>query len=476
MRVALLNPPTYEDFDGGAGSRYHARREVTSFWYPTWLCYPAGLIPDSRVIDAPAERLDLEQTLPLLKGYDLVAMYTTTASHSLDLKTAETIKAAYRDVKVALLGPHVSILPDQTLKASGAIDFVCRREFDYTLKEYAEGRPLGEIDGVSYRNNGNIIHNKDRPFIEDLDALPFVVDIYKRDLDYLNYTIPYLRNPYVSIYAGRGCPAQCIYCLWPQTFSGNVYRVRSPENVVEEVKLAVKHFPRAKEIFFDDDTFTANKSRAREIAKLLKPLGIVWSCTTRASLDYETMKLMKDSGLRLLLVGYESGNEKILKTMKKGVTLEQGLEFAKNCKKLNIMTHGAFVMGLPGETPESVEDSIRFAREVDPDTVQVSLASPYPGTEFYEICKKEGYLVMDNLVSDKGYQKCGVQYPGMSSEEIYNAVIKFYKKFYFRPSYIAKTVWRMLRDKEEAKRLLKEGYEFFQFTIRRKEGGKCKTC
>ncbi len=476
MRVALLNPPTYEDFDGGAGSRYQARREVTSFWYPTWLCYPAAMIRDSRVIDAPAERLNLEQTIPLLKDFGFIAMYTTAASASMDIKTAEAIKAAYKDVNIAFVGPHVSILPEETLKATDAIDFVCRREFDYTLKEYAEGRPLGEIDGVSYRSNGKIVHNKEREYIQDLDGLPFVVDIYKRDLNYLNYTIPYLRDPYVSIYTGRGCPAQCIYCLWPQTFTGNVYRVRGVDRVIEEVKLAIEYFPKAREIFFDDDTFTANKARAREIAKRLKPLGITWSTSSRANVDYETLKVLKDSGLRLFLVGYESGNRQILKNMKKGVTLEQAEEFAKNCKRLNIMTHGAFIMGLPEETPETVEESIRFACKVDPDTIQVSLASPYPGTEMYDLCKEKGYLVEDNLVSERGYQKCSVQYPRMSNEDIYNAVAMFYRRFYFRPGYIAKTVWRMLRDKEEAKRLLREGYEFIQFLIRRREAESGKAC
>jgi hopanoid biosynthesis associated radical SAM protein HpnJ len=476
VRVALLNPPTYEDFDGAAGSRYQARREVTSFWYPTWLCYPAGLIPNSRVIDAPAERLNLQQTLPLLKGFDFVAMYTTTATAALDIKTAEAIKAAYKGVKIAFVGPHSSVLPEETLRAAEAIDFVCRREFDYSLKEYAEGRPLSEIDGVSYRSNGNIIHNKDREFIKDLDALPFVVEIYKRDLNFRNYTIPYLRDPYISIYTGRGCPTLCIYCLWPQTFTGRVYRVRSVDNVIEEVKLVIKYFPEAKELFFDDDTFTANKARAREIAKKLKPLGITWSTSSRANIDYDTLKVLKDSGLRLFLVGYESGNGDILKTMKKGITPGQAEEFAKNCKKLKIMTHGAFIMGLPGETPETVEESIRFACKVDPDTIQVSLASPYPGTEFYDMCRDKGFLVNDKMVSDWGYQKCAVQYPGMSNQEIYDAVAKFYRRFYFRPKYMAKAAWRMLRDKEERQRLSREGKEFMQFLYRRKESTKANAC
>ncbi|MFQ5957396.1 MAG: hopanoid biosynthesis associated radical SAM protein HpnJ [Candidatus Brocadiales bacterium] len=476
MRVAFLNPPSYEDFDGGAGSRYQATREVTSFWYPTWLCYPAGIIPESRVIDAPAEHLNLEKTLSIVKDFELVVIYTSTAAFAMDVRTAESIKATNKDIKVAIVGPHPSILADETLRASKAIDFVCRREFDYSIKEFAEGKPLSDIEGISYRSNGNIIHNKDREYIKDLDALPFVAEVYKRDLKIQNYHIPYLRHPYVSIYTGRGCPAQCIFCLWPQTFTGNTYRVRSPENVVEEVKLAIKYFPEAQEIFFDDDTFTANSARARELATELQPLGITWSTTSRATTDVETLKVMKDSGLRLLVVGYETGSQKILNNVKKGVTLEQAEEFTKNCKRLGIQIHGAFILGLPEETPETVEESIRFACKLNPDTIQVSLASPYPGTELYEVCRDKGYLVEDNLVSSRGYQKCGVQYPGMSSMEIYSAVERFYKKFYYRPRFIGKTLMKMLFNKQERKRILKEGEEFKEFLSRRKEIVKGKTC
>ncbi len=475
-RVALLNPPSYEDFDGGAGSRYQATREVTSFWYPTWLCYPAGMIKESRVIDAPAEHLSLEETLSKLKVYDLVVIYTSAASFSKDTQTAGCIKAQNLKTLVAMVGPHPSAVAEECLKASEYIDFVCRREFDYTLKEVAEGKELKDVSGISYRKNGQVIHNPDREPIKDLDALPFVVEIYKRDLNILNYQIPYLKWPYVSIYTGRGCPAQCIFCLWPQTFTGNAYRVRNPGNVVEEVKLAIKYFPEAKEIFFDDDTFTANRARVHEICKGLKPLGITWSTTSRVTTDPETLKVMKDSGLRLLVVGYESGSQKILDNVKKGATLEQAREFTRNCRKLGIQIHGAFILGLPEETKETVEESIRFAREMNPDTIQVSLASPYPGTKFYEMCRERGYLVEENLVMDRGYQNCCVRYPTMSHEEIFQAIERFYKKFYYRPGFIAKTLKKILFNREERRRILREGEEFKEFLSRRKELIRGKRC
>ncbi len=170
---------------------------------------------------------------------------------------------------------------------------------------------------------GKIIHNRERELIANMDVLPWVVDTYKRDLQIEKYFIGYLLHPYLSLYTGRGCPAQCTFCLWPQTIGGHKYRVRSPENVAAEMAYAKKLFPQVREFFFDDDTFTANLPRAREIAKKLAPLGLTWSCNSRANLDYDTIKSFKDSGLRLFLVGYESGNQEILNRIKKGIQLEE---------------------------------------------------------------------------------------------------------------------------------------------------------
>ncbi|HZE20959.1 MAG TPA: hopanoid biosynthesis associated radical SAM protein HpnJ, partial [Desulfobaccales bacterium] len=253
-RTLLLNPPSFHDFDGGAGSRYQATREVTSFWYPTWLCYPAGLIPDSRVVDAPPENLTVAQVADMAQDFELAVLFTTQPSFEHDLATVSHLKAKNPKLQVGLVGPQVSILPRESLQASPQVDFVARREFDYAITEVAQGRPWNEILGITYCQNGRIYHNPDRPFIEDLDALPRVTDIYHRDLTMEHYQIPYLRYPYISFYTGRGCPGQCIYCLWPQTFTGRRYRVRSVANVVDEVRRSLELFPQAAEIFFDDDT------------------------------------------------------------------------------------------------------------------------------------------------------------------------------------------------------------------------------
>ncbi|MEI6305434.1 MAG: cobalamin-dependent protein, partial [Deltaproteobacteria bacterium] len=213
MRPLFLNPPTFDDFDGGAGARYQAAREVTSFWYPVWLCYPAGMIEGSRVVDAPVQRLSLADCLGIAKEFDMVVMYTSTPTLKLDIETARTIKEQKTSTITVLAGPHVTMLPEETLQeGKGAIDIVCRGEFDYTAMEIAADKAWEQIDGISFLRNGQVCHNPDRPLPTDLDALPFTSQVYKRDLPVGEYIIPHVKNPYVSIYTSRGCPAKCTFC------------------------------------------------------------------------------------------------------------------------------------------------------------------------------------------------------------------------------------------------------------------------
>ena len=470
MKPLFLNPPTFEDFDGGAGARYQASREVTSFWYPTWLCYPAAMIEGSRVVDATVQKLDLEQCLEIAKAFDMVVMYTSTPTLMIDIETARRIKEVKPGIVTVLTGPHVTILPEESLRAgNGAIDIVCRGEFDYSTKELCEGREWNRVDGISFIKDEQIIHTADRPPITDLDALPFVSPIYKRDLPVSEYIIPHFKNPYVSIYTSRGCPARCIFCLWPQTFSGQKMRTRSPQNVFEEVKWINDNIPEMRELSFDDDTFSADKKHARAVSELIKPLGLSWVINARANCDYETLKIMRDAGLRPMVVGYESGSEQILKNIKKGVTRAQATQFTKDCKKLGISIHGAFIMGLPGETRETIRDTIEYAKQLDLDSIQASLASPYPGTEFYKLCQENGWISSNNFLDESGHQKCVINYPHLSNTEIFNSVEEFYDKFYFRPKYILRSIGRMIVDGDERRKLIKEGKQYLAYMKKRKE-------
>ncbi|MFQ5764837.1 MAG: hopanoid biosynthesis associated radical SAM protein HpnJ [Rhodospirillales bacterium] len=466
MRKTLfLNPPSFEGFDGGAGSRYQAKREICSFWYPTWLAQVAALVPGSCLVDAPAQGLSLDDVRPMARDYELAVLHTSTPSFLSDVTVAEALKAENPELMLGFVGAHVAVLPEESVNASGAIDFVARAEFDLTIKEIAEGRPLSEVDGVTYKTAGRVVHNRERAILHDIDSLPSVVPVYKRDLVPEDYFIGYLMHPYLSLYTGRGCKSRCTFCLWPQTVGGHVYRTRSPESVIEEIALAKDLFPQVREFFFDDDTFTDDRPRAEKIARGLGDLGVTWSCNAKANVPYETLKIMRDNGLRLLLVGYESGNQQILHNIKKGMRIEFARRFTEDCHKLGITIHGTFIIGLPGETRETIEETIRFANDINPHTIQVSLAAPYPGTFLYDQAVENGWLVNDarELVQGEGFQISSLAYPHLSQQEVFEAVATFYKRFYFRPRKIADITFEMLKSWSMAKRRLREGVEFMHF-------------
>ena len=469
LKTLFLQAPSFDGFDGGAGSRYQAKREIKSFWYPTWLAQPAALVPGSRVLDAPADELTVEQSLAIARGYDLVIMHTSTPSFPTDARFAELLKEANPSIRIGLVGAKTMVDPDGSLQATTAVDFVCREEFDYTCKDVADGLPLEDIKGLSYRRaDGGIVHNLPRPMIENMDDLPFVTPVYQRDLKIDNYFIGYLKHPYVSFYTGRGCRSKCTFCLWPQTVGGHRYRVRSAQSVIEEVKWIKENMPNVQEIMFDDDTFTdtSNLPRVEAIARGMGELGMTWSCNAKANVPYNTLKVMKDNGLRLLLVGYESGDDDILHNIKKGLRTDIARRFTADCRKLGIVIHGTFILGLPGETTDTIEKTIEFAKEINPHTIQVSLAAPYPGTALYKQAVAEGWLQetgAQHLVNEKGVQLAAISYPHLSKEQIYHSMEVFYKRFYFRPSKIWEIVREMSTSWEMTRRRLREGVEFFRF-------------
>src|SRR3989449_2124787 len=468
MKTLLLNPPSFKNFDGGASSRWPATREIASYWYPVWLSYPAGMLPGSRLLDAPPHGITPEQTVDIARGYDFVVLFTSTVGFSNDVALARMMKQARADLKIAFVGPHVQIKPD-CLVNNPEIDFIVTGEFDHAIVEFAEGKPLDRIAGAGYRHNGGIHLNSPRPSMqtEDLDPLPFATEGFKRDLVIENYNVPFLLHPYVAFYTSRGGPGLCTFWLLPQTLPGHPWRVRSSENVAREVKQALQLFPQAKEFFFDDDTFNYRKDRVLEVCSKFKPLGFRWSSTARVTSDYETLKAMADAGARLFIVGYESGDPQILKNIKKGATVEHARQFTKNCKKVGIKVHGDFIIGLPGETKETIEKTIDFAKELDCETIQVSLAHAMPGTELHDQMSKEGFLRVEALADNSGHQLPHIEYPHLSEAEMMGAGNRFDYEYYFRP----RVAWRIVRealwDSHERKRLYHEATSFLKLRAER---------
>jgi len=478
MRTLFLQAPSFDGYDGGAGARYQMKREVKSFWYPTWLAQPAAMVEGSKLIDAPAHDQSWDDIKHEFDERDLVILHTSTPSFNQDIRTAALIKERNPKILIGFVGAKVAVEPDKSLAATPHVDFVAREEYDFTILEIAQGAPLATVDGITWRApDGAFVRNKDRAIIEDMDVLPMVSPVYKRDLTIEKYFGGYLLHPYVSFYTGRGCKSRCTFCLWPQTISGHNYRFRSVPKVIEEVKYILENIPETKEIFFDDDTLTDNHARVEELAIALGQLGfgkkgfpVSWSCNAKANVPRKTLEVLKANGLRLLLVGYESGNQQILHNIKKGLRTDVARQFTKDCHELGVVIHGTFILGLPGETEETIEETINYAKEIDPHTIQVSLAAPYPGTFLYKQATENGWFDNSNdLLTDGGNQIAQLSYPHLPASVIFDKVEEFYKRFYFRPSKIWSIVSEMLRDWNMMKRRLREGVEFFDFLRRRKE-------
>jgi hopanoid biosynthesis associated radical SAM protein HpnJ len=474
LKTLFLNPPSFEKFDGGASSRWPATREIESYWYPVWLTYPAGMLEGSRLVDAPPHHLKWPDVFDILKDYEFLVLFTSTMGWDGDQRAAEMIKQRYPSIKIAFVGPPVTTSTDKALNECAAIDFVCRREFDFSVVEFAQGKPLNEILGISYKDeNGVIQHNPDRAQVtpEQLDEMPWATEIYARDLDVTKYTVPFLLHPFVALYSTRGCPAQCTFCLWPQTLSGHAWRKRSTDDVAAEMANAKKLFPHVKEFFFDDDTFNIQKARTIELCEKLKPLGLTWSCTSRVTTDYETLKAMKEAGCRLLIVGYESGDPQILKNIKKGATVQRALDFQRDCHKLGLIVHGDFILGLPGETRESIRNTIEFAKQLDCETIQVSVAHAFPGTEFFDYAKEKGFITNEAMMDDGGHQMAHIEYPGLPVEYVMEMVHKFYDEYFFRPKQAWRVVWQAIKNRDVG-RLYNESRSFMKLRGQRNKAAR----
>ncbi|HEY2884847.1 MAG TPA: hopanoid biosynthesis associated radical SAM protein HpnJ [Rhizomicrobium sp.] len=470
MRSLFLQAPSFDGYDGGAGARYQMKREVKSFWFPTWLAQAAAMVEGAKIIDAPPHGLTFKDIEDDVKSHDFIVIHTSTPSFRSDCKTAQLIRDLNPEATIGFIGAKVAVEPEKSLQDCPAIDFVCRNEYEFTIQELANGNEWSTIKGLSYRGKGGeIVHNEEREILMDMDKLPSVLPLYKQ-LKVEKYFGGYLKHPYMSWYTGRGCKSRCTFCLWPQTIGGHKYRYRSIPKVIEEVKYLQKEFPQVKEIFFDDDTLTDDHARVEALAKELGKLGVVWSCNAKANVPRKTLEILKANGLRLLLVGYESGNQKILHNIKKGLLVDVARRFSKDCHELGIVVHGTFILGLPGETRETIEETLAFAKEVNPHTIQVSLAAPYPGTFLYKQAKENGWFADDtDLLTEDGTQIAPLNYPHLGHTEIFESVESFYKRFYFRPSKIAAIVGEMLSSPEMMRRRLREGVEFFQFLRTRED-------
>ena len=435
MKICFINPPFKSEY--GKFSRESRSPSIGHsgvLYYPLWLIYAAAHCEnngfDIVFIDAPAKRLDNEQTFKRIENeaFDaqLFVLDTSTPSIYSDVDFGVKLKELYPDSKVMLVGTHPSATDIETLNINSEIDFVARHEYDNivldTAKALRDSNEISEVRGLSYRAaNGEIMRNPDAEYIEQLDEIPMAAPFIKKYLDVTDYVFPAASYPAIQIFTGRGCPAHCNFCVYPQTLHGHKYRLRSPENVVAEFQYIADNFPEVHEVVIEDDTFTANKKRVIDICRLLIERGLNkrlrWLCNARVNIDLETMKAMKEAGCHLIIPGFESYNEQILKNIKKGSTLKLIDKYVANAKKAKLMIHACYMVGNQGETKETMETTLKAALRFKTDTAQFFPLIPYPGTEAYDWAKSNGYIsgnYVDYLQED-GTLNCILNTPELSA-------------------------------------------------------------
>jgi len=479
MKIVLLNPP--HKFKYCRASRWPESTKSGTLYYPYWLAYATGVLMETEhepiLIDAIAKEWGFQKTIDevVKLSPDLVVIDTSTPSITNDVKFIEQFKE-FSETKLILVGTHPTVLPEQTLSMSESIDFIARKEYEYTIPDLANtlenNGNLKNVLGIYFKKDKKIVRNPDRPLIKDLDALPFVSKVYKKFLNVYDYRYAQLRHPMIQVVSSRSCPCMCTFCNVPLRFLSHELRIRSVENFVDELEWIVENIPEIKEIFIEDDTFTINKKRVVEVCNSMieRNLKIIWSTNARADIPYDVLQKMKYAGCRMVIVGYESGVQRILNNVKKGVTIKQAEEFTKNAKRAGIKVFGSFMIGLPGDTKETIEQTLKFAKKLDPDTIQIQQAVPFPETEFYEWCQKNGYLLTNDFskwLDENGQLNFIVSYPNLSAEELKRMRDKLMINFYTSPRHIASTIVNNLNP-FEIKRLTKASFTYLSFLLRRR--------
>lgn len=481
MKIVMLNPPFLDKYS--KSSRSPGVGKSGTIYFPLWLSYATGVLDkcghDVRIIDAPAKCWKDKKVLNEIKAFvpELVVIDTSTPSIDSDVDFAKKIKDIMPNIVICLVGTHASACYEEILVQHNAyVDIIARHEYDYTLPEIAEKlydrEKYKEILGISFFEGGRVINNPIRPYIEDLDSIPFVSEVYKKHLDIKDYFYAHVSFPTVSIFSSRGCPSRCFYCVYSQVMFGKGYRKRSAKNLFDECVYIAENFPEVKEILIDDDNFAVDQENVKEFCDLMiqNNIKLKWIVQVRVTLQYDTMVLMKKAGCKLLVAGFESGNQDILNNMHKGITLEQSKKFNQAAKRAKLRVHGCFMVGNPGETKETMMETLKFSKKLKLDTVQYFPLMVYPGTEAYEWAKCNRYIKTNNYrewIKEDGMHSCVFETPELSADDMVEFCNYARKKFYLRPKYLMYKAGQCLTSKEDLVRTFKAFKTFRKYLFKK---------
>lgn len=408
MKILFINPPWVKNGRVGirAGSRWPYTQEKwtgnETIPFPFFLAYSAALLIQSGFnvdfIDGVAEKISLETFWEKFKTKigDIVVFEISTPSYPQDKQIIYEIKKLFPEVNLVLCGTHATVFPEEVLKET-LCDFVLIGEYEFTIlelvKKLEKKQDFKDVLGIGFKKNGEIKINPRRPLISNIDLLPYPARDITPIYEYNDWFC--LKKPNVALQATRGCTFGCSFCAWPKImYGGKNYRKRQPEKIVDEIEYLMKNY-KFQEYYFDDDTFNIDINHTKAFCNEIKKrkLHIVWSFMGHTgNLTKEILTLLKEAGCEGIKFGVETGDEKILQTLNKGTTIEKTKNVFKWCKELNIRTHAAFTLGLPGETKDTLKKSIDFLLELSPDTMQVSYTTPLPGTSLFQQASKMGWL------------------------------------------------------------------------------------
>lgn len=466
-KVFLLSPPAVSNFFT-RNARWDGLNVTGTQWYPIYLAYATGLLEknghECKLIDAVASQMSLAEVLRKAKNFspDISVFYVTSKDIDDIIKIAEMFKERIGCYNV-FVGPWISVIDHKYLLNSKGVDALALQEFDYTLLDIANNRRSSKIKGLIWKQGNKVITNLSRGNVtsEQLNEFPFVTDVYRRHLNIYDYKVAPQIYPFIDLFTGRGCCwGKCSWCLWPQTINQkSPYRVRKIENVIDELNFIKTKIPHVKEVYFQDDTMP--EWRGNEIAKgiIEEGLDITWSCYSRANVSLKSLKLWHKTGCRTVHIGYESGVDKILNDMHKGITAKQAEKFTKDAHDAGLQIHGDFIFGSSRfETNKTIRHTIDWAKKLNIESYQFTAPVLYPKIELYEKLKKEGFL------NDNG----DVNFPWLSNEQLVDWTRVATKECYLRWGYI-KRIFPLLINPSEFKRFLMFGSRVFQFVFMKKD-------
>ena len=449
-KILLINPP-FEQEEESVG-KTKSIKKVLNIVPPLGIAYIAAVLEkiglEVKIIDCAIGISfdDLFEEI-LNEHPDAIGITSTTPAFVKSEKVASFVRNKLPAVKIIIGGAHVTALPKETM-ASGLFDVGIIGEGELTVaqlfKNYKNGdfERLEEIQGIIYKNGSNITQNVHRPFINDLDSIPMPArHLLPHPKFYRPTPASCRRVPYVVIMTSRGCPSQCTFC--DRKIFGMRCRMRSVSNIFQEIEEVVFEYG-VKEIRFFDDTFTINKKRVYEICDEFekRKLKLSWTCLTKAAcVDGALLKRMKKAGCWQVLYGFESGDDRMLKLLKKGNTVEMNKKVIRLTKEAGLEVRGDFIVGTPGETWESLERTVRFTIDMKLDYAHFNKFIPFPGTELYKRLVREGHVFDFSKSTILDHKQIYYVNPGMSKEEFSRFLDRASKRFYLRPSYILRKLF-----------------------------------